>query len=66
MDFYAQIIEKTADPTTLHGIAVYFEQRNQLHLAGKYFAKAGDNNKALIYLLQSNDSESIELAIQLV
>lgn len=48
------------------GIATYFEQRNQFNLAGKYFMKAGDHGKAIVYLLQTNDPEAIEMAIELV
>jgi hypothetical protein len=47
-------------------IATYFEQRNQNHLAGKYFMKAGDHNKAILYLLQTNEPEAIDMAIELV
>lgn len=50
----------------VNAIATYFEQRNEFRLAGKYFSKAGDYNRALRYLLQSNDPESIETAIGLV
>ncbi|CAB4023346.1 WD repeat-containing 19-like, partial [Paramuricea clavata] len=69
MEQYAEIIGDDCTPDDYSSMALHFEQKKQHFLAGKFFSKAGQYNKALKHLLKcpsSEESQAIELAIETV
>ncbi|XP_014836361.1 PREDICTED: WD repeat-containing protein 19 [Poecilia mexicana] len=69
MEVYADIIGSAATQEDYQSVALYFEGEKKHLLAGKFFHKCGQYNKALNHFLKcpkTEDNQAIELAIETV
>ncbi|CAD5124243.1 DgyrCDS12539 [Dimorphilus gyrociliatus] len=69
MEVYADIIGEDATPQDYQSIALFFENRKNHFLAGKFFLYAGQYQRALKHLLSCNETKDgapINLAIDVI
>jgi len=69
MEQYAEIIGDNATPDDYNSIALYFENKNDYFLAGKFFYLAGQYSKAMSHFVKckvNEEGESIDYAIETI